>query len=126
MRLNGSVTSKLVSGAVVYAALGLSAATNLVAQSGSPQTHRFELRIENGEISNGSKPIQVQRDDSVEIDWSTDQRVIVHLHGYDILVTVDPGQTQKMTFVANATGRFPIELHGQQHRVLVYLEVHPR
>ena len=126
MRLNRSVASKLVSSAVVYAALELAAATNLVAQSSSPQTRRFELRIENGEISNGSKPIQIQRDDSVEIDWSTDQRVIVHLHGYDILVTVDPGQTQKMTFVANATGRFPIELHGQQHRVLVYLEVHPR
>jgi len=126
MRLNSSVASKLVSSAVVYAALELAAATNLVAQSSSPQTRRFELRIENGEISNGSKPIQIQRDDSVEIDWSTDQRVIVHLHGYDILVTVDPGQTQKMTFVANATGRFPIELHGEQHRVLVYLEVHPR
>ena len=126
MRLNRSVTSKLVSSAVVYTALGLTAAINLVAQSSSPQTHRFELRIENGEISNEPKPIQVQRDDSVEIDWSTDQRAIVHLHGYDILVTVDPGQTQKMTFVASATGRFPIELHGQQHRVLVYLEVHPR
>ena len=126
MRLNGSVASKLVSSAVVYIALGLGAATNLVAQSNSAQTHQFELRIEHGEISNRSKPIQVQRDDSVEIDWSTDQRVIVHLHGYDILVTVDPGQTQKMTFVANATGRFPIELHGEQHRVLVYLEVHPR
>ena len=126
MRRNRSVASKLVSSAVVYAALGLTVATNLVAQTSSPQTHRFELRIENGEISNGSKPIQVQRDDPVEIDWSTDQHVIVHLHGYDILATVDPGQTQKMTFVANATGRFPIELHGEQHRVLVYLEVHPR
>jgi hypothetical protein len=104
----------------------LTAATNLVAQSSSPQTHRFELRIEKGEIADGPKPIQVQRDDSVEIDWSTDQRAIVHLHGYDILVTVDPGQTQKMAFVANATGRFPIELHEQQHKVLIYLEVHPR
>jgi len=126
MRRNRSVASKLVSSAVVYATLGLTAATNLVAQSSSPQTHRFELRIQNGEISDRSKPIKVQRDDSIEIDWSTDQRAIVHLHGYDILVTVDPGQTQKMTFVANATGRFPIELHGEQHRVLIYLEVHPR
>ena len=126
MRRNRSVASKLVSSAVVFATLGLTAASKLVAQSSSPQTHRFELRIENGEISDGSKPIKVQRDDSIEIDWSTDQRAIVHLHGYDILVTVDPGQTQKMTFVANATGRFPIELHGEQHRVLIYLEVHPR
>src|SRR5215472_235528 len=126
MRRNRSVASKLVSSAVVYATLGLTAATNLVAQSSSPQTHRFELRIQNGEISDRSKPIKVQRDDSIEIDWSADQRAIVHLHGYDILLTVDPGQTQKMTFVANATGRFPIELHGEQHRVLIYLEVHPR
>ena len=95
MRRNRSVASKLVSSAVVYATLGLTVATNLVAQTSSPQMHRFELRIENGEISNRSKPIQVQRDDSVEIDWSTDQRAIVHLHGYDILVTVIPDKHKK-------------------------------
>lgn len=126
MRRSRSVASKLVSSAVVYAVLGLTAAINLAAQSSSPQTRRFELRIENEQISNGSKPIQIQRGDSVEIDWSTDQRAIVHLHGYDIEVTVDPGQTQEMKFIADATGRFPIELHGQRHKVLVYLEVHPR
>jgi hypothetical protein len=68
------------------------------------------------------KPIQIQRGDSVEIEWSTDQPMTVHLRGYDILVTVDPGQTQKMKFIADATGRFPIELHGQRHQVLIYLE----
>ena len=109
-----------------YALLGLMVATNSVAQSGNPQTLRFELRVENGQISSEVKPIQIQRGDSVEIEWSTDQPMTVHLHGYDILVTVDPGQTQKMKFIADATGRFPIELHGQRHQVLIYLEVYPR
>jgi hypothetical protein len=31
-----------------------------------------------------------------------------------------------MAFRARASGRFPIESHGDRHTVLVYLEVHPR
>jgi hypothetical protein len=46
---------------------------NLVAQSGNPQTRRFELRVENEQISQEVKPIQMQRGDSVEIDRSADQ-----------------------------------------------------
>ena len=49
-----------------------------------------------------------------------------HLHGYDIEITVEEGKPQTMAFRARATGRFPIEMHGGRHTVLVYLEVHPR
>lgn len=96
------------------------------AQTAPAETRRFDLRIENGRIADNVKTVQVQQDEAVELSWSADRRTAVHLHGYDIEITVNPGQIQVMAFRARATGRFPIEAHGARHTVLVYLEVYPR
>jgi hypothetical protein len=90
------------------------------------EPRRFELRIENSRLSTAAKTLQVRRGDTVELIWSADRRSVLHLHGYDIEITVDAGKPQTMAFRASATGRFPIEMHGGRHTVLVYLEVHPR
>ena len=87
---------------------------------------RFDLRIENDQLSGDLKVIRVRRGDAVEINWSANRRTVLHLHGYDIETTVDPDKPQVMSFTARATGRFPIETHGRHHSVLIYLEVHPR
>ena len=96
------------------------------AQSVDEEPRRFELRIENGRLTGTAKTVQVRRGDAVELIWSTDRRSVLHLHGYDIEITVDAGKAETMAFRARATGRFPIEMHGGRHTVLVYLEVHPR
>ena|SRR5215471_18621267 len=94
------------------------------AQEQSPQ--RFDLRMENGRLAGDLKTIRVRRNDAVEISWSADRRTVLHLHGYDIETTIEPGKPQIMSFTAKATGRFPIESHGGRHAVVLYLEVHPR
>jgi FtsP/CotA-like multicopper oxidase with cupredoxin domain len=96
------------------------------AQGVGEEPHRFELRIENGRVTTAAKTLQVRRGDAVELIWSADRRSVLHLHGYDIEITVEEGKPQTMAFRASATGRFPIEMHGGRHTVLVYLEVHPR
>ncbi len=96
------------------------------AQTAPADPHRFDLRIENGRVAGHVKAVQVQQGEAVELRWSADRRTIVHLHGYDIEITVNPGPAQVMAFRARASGRFPIESHGDRHAVLVYLEVHPR
>jgi len=96
------------------------------AQSTGEEVRRFELRIENGRLTNAAKTLQVRRGDAVELIWSADRRSVLHLHGYDIEITVDAGKVETMAFRARATGRFPIEIHGGRHTVLIYLEVHPR
>ena len=96
------------------------------AQSVGEEPRRFELRIENGRLTTAAKTLQVRRVDAVELIWSADRRSVLHLHGYDIEITVDAGKPQTMAFRARATGRFPIEMHGGRHTVLVYLEVHSR
>jgi len=87
---------------------------------------RFELRIEQGRLAGNVKTIRVRRNDAVEITWSADRLTVLHLHGYDIETTVEAGQPQTMSFLARATGRFPIETHDGQDTVVLYLEVHPR
>lgn len=96
------------------------------AQSVGEEPRRFELSIANGRLTTAAKTLQVRRGDAVELIWSADRRSVLHLHGYDIEITVDAGKPQTMAFRARATGRFPIEMHGGRHTVLVYLEVHPR
>jgi hypothetical protein len=111
--------------AVIVAALSIATTSSCLAQTAA-EPRRFDLRIENGRIAGNVKTVQVQQDDAVELKWSADRRTTVHLHGYDIEITVNPGQTQVMAFRARASGRFPVESHGDRHTVLVYFEVHPR
>ena len=113
--------------APIVAIVTIIASTNIcLAQNTGDEPRRFELRIENARVADYTGTIQVRRDDAVELTWSADRRSVVHLHGYDIEVTVDAGKPQTMAFRARATGRFPIEMHGDRHTVLIYLEVHPR
>jgi hypothetical protein len=118
--------AQLVKMAVIVTAISIGIIGNCPAQTAAAEPHRFDLRIENGRIAGNVKTVQVQRDEAVELSWSADRRTDVHLHGYNIEVTVNPGQTQVMAFWARATGRFPIEAHGARHTVLLYLEVLPR
>lgn len=93
----------------------------------------FDLRIENRAVVGSEDTIRVQDDDQVELRWTTDERVELHLHGYNISLDVRPGETATMSFEAFATGRYPITSHGfgngeRSHSkgALIYLEVHPR
>lgn len=93
----------------------------------------FELRIEKLRVPADKRLIRVKQGDVVKLRWSTDRRVSLHLHGYDIENEVAPGAVTDMTFTARATGRFTIEPHfaktpsgGHAHGdALVTIEVYP-
>lgn len=73
--------------------------------------------------------LAVRQNDRVVIRVSSDKPVQVHLHGYDIESDVVPNAVTSLRFTANATGRFPIEIHSREplkQRPLAYLEVRPR
>lgn len=89
---------------------------------------RFDIAIENGRVAGGLRILRLVRGDQVEILWTSDRVITLHLHGYDIEITAAPGAPRRMTFSAHATGRFPVEIHGGtgRHRTLIHVEVHPR
>jgi hypothetical protein len=92
-----------------------------------------DLAIVHGKLTGGPRVVRVTQGDRVDLRWSSDETVQLHLHGYDIETTITPDTPVTMQFVAHATGRFAVELHGgtQQgsghgHHALTHIEVHPR
>jgi hypothetical protein len=93
----------------------------------------FDLHIEGGRVAETMSVIRVKQGDVVRLRWSTDRSIILHLHGYDIERKIEPGAIGVMEFAANATGRFPVEVHrsaeagGHSHgeAPLVRIEVYP-
>jgi hypothetical protein len=73
---------------------------------------------------------------AVELAFTADEPMELHLHGYDLLLTVEPGARAVMRLDAGIAGRFAIAAHrfggdagksrSARHVVLLYLEVHPR
>lgn len=103
------------------------------AQSAVPE-RSFELTIKQRAVT-GKKVVRVKQGEAVRLNWTTDEAVSLHLHGYDIEVSATPARTAAMAFKATASGRFPVTVHGwgskrQGHghgpAALLYVEVHPR
>lgn len=117
--------------------LGMLALSGIVSAASSSQLRAAELTfvlpIENGRLPAHMRRIRVEQGDVVHLRWSSDRRIVVHLHGYDIEKEIVPGAVTVMTFTAHATGRFPVEVHvpgrpgAHAHGdTLVRIEVHPR
>jgi len=103
-------------------------AAPLAGVAAEPAARAFELAIAKGRVDAAQETVRVKKGDKVELRWTTDRRIALHLHGYDIETTVDPGQPGVMSFEARIAGRFPVSEHGQRsrhERPLLYLEVLP-
>jgi hypothetical protein len=79
--------------------------------------------------------IRVNEGDVVKLRWTSDQPLILHLHGYDIEKRIAAGAVTELALTAYATGRFPIYVHapgvgagGHAHEdaPLATIEVYPR
>ena len=93
----------------------------------------FDVKIEHGRVAENMRLIRVKQGDVVTLRWTSDQPLVLHLHGYDIEKRVAPGPATEMTFTAYATGRFPIHVHAHgagdrahEEAPLVDVEVYPR
>jgi hypothetical protein len=94
----------------------------------------FDLKVSAGAVPQEMRLVRVKQGDTVKLRWTSDRPIVLHLHGYDIERKVEPGAAAEMSFVARATGRFPVEEHkpnakgGQPHSgaALVHIEVLPR
>ncbi len=93
----------------------------------------FALALKAGELPKEQRTVKVKEGDSIELRWTSDQPVHLHLHGYDIERTVKPGEPASMSFKGSVAGRFSVDKvkgeskssHQHGGKVL-YLEVHPK
>ena len=106
-------------------------AINTLAAGEEPAVAHFDLVIKNRQIQLEENTLRVTQGVTVELVWSSDEDVDLHLHGYDIEFHVKAGTPASESFPANATGRFPVTSHGfsgednHGHEALMYLEVYP-
>jgi FtsP/CotA-like multicopper oxidase with cupredoxin domain len=70
--------------------------------------------------------IRFQQGDLIRLRWTTDEAMVLHLHGYDIEGDIAAGEPTSMVFDADLAGRFPTERHGTKPVTLVYVEVYPK
>jgi len=93
---------------------------------------RFSIAIEGRKVDPSRRTIRVTHGQTLELAFTADETIELHLHGYDQSVTVQPDAVAVLRLEAKFAGRFPIEAHGfggrpsWRHVVLLYLEVHPR
>ncbi|MGF1609702.1 MAG: hypothetical protein ACFCUQ_09925 [Kiloniellales bacterium] len=117
---------------LAWLAAGLPLAAVLSEPAGAQNSPRrvVEVRIENRKVVEPAEAIRITKGEVVEILWTSDETVKLHLHGYDIELHVQSGEPAAMVVEGHATGRFPIASHGwgdggHGHEALTYLEVYP-
>lgn len=111
------------------AILCLTVVQETAAQGTGPRV--IDVRLEKRKVVAPKRAIRITENETVELRWTTDEVVKLHLHGYDRELEVVPGKPASMTIKGRATGRFPITSHGwgqggHGHHALTYLEVYPR
>jgi hypothetical protein len=101
----------------------------------------FELRIERRRVPQSQRVLRATEGERVELRWTADEPLVLHLHGYDIETRVAPDKAAVTSFTARLTGRFPVAIHvdsapgrssssakssSHHHVTLLHVEVHPR
>jgi hypothetical protein len=82
------------------------------------------IAIEGGKPAGGEQKITVRSGQRVELRVTSDAPDEIHLHGYDIEATVEPGKPAELDFDADLEGIFELESHTTE-TVLARLVVEP-
>ena len=115
-----------------FMAFFLAGPTSVIAQT-DPEVRILSASIKMRKVV-GKRTIRVTQGDRVQLNWQTDEKVELHLHGIDQKTVVLPGVGGTMRFTAEATGRFPVTSHGFGNKAghhhgpgaLMYVEVYPK
>ena len=78
-----------------------------------PTDHTIELTIIEGNLS-GNSPITVKQRDSVHFHVTSDSNGVLHLHGYEMEISVNPNETTMFDLMAESTGRFKLTFHAEE------------
>lgn len=92
-------------------------------QGPSSQQRLFQLAVSGTTMT--PSHLQADQGDTLTISVSTDTYEEVHLHGYDKHFFPSPGQPATLTFPADKTGAFVIEIEASSTQIGL-LEVQPR
>jgi hypothetical protein len=107
--------------------LALLALVPIAGTAAAASSRSFSVELAAGRAK-GDETVKVRQGDQVQVRFSSDRPVVLHLHGYDIDAKVAPPAPALMSFKADLAGRFPVHEHRQgagNHRAVLFIEVHP-
>ena len=105
------------------ASAGSSSGTAAGSATGSATAaKKIVITITRGKASGDTGRIPVTVNSHVTIQVTDDTADEVHLHGYDIEKELEPGKPTTLSFVADQTGIFEVELH-KANTVILHLQV---
>ena len=88
----------------------------------------FDVVLVDGKASAAQRTLRVAKGDHVMLRWTSDRPIVLHLHGYDIEMSVPVKGGATMRFEATIAGRFAVSEHAKgagHHRAVLYVEVLP-
>jgi hypothetical protein len=91
--------------------------------SPTPEVREIEVTVSGGEVEGPDRPT-VRQGETVLLVVRADVSDEVHVHVYDLMADVAPGQPARIRFTADIPGVFEIELEDAG-RLLLELEVTP-
>jgi hypothetical protein len=83
----------------------------------APDTVQLDYVVVAGKPQGGIARDSVDRGQTVAITVTSDVADEVHVHGYDLMADVAPGNPVRIEFTATLTGRFEIELEGRNKQI---------
>jgi hypothetical protein len=92
-----------------------------------------EIRVVARKPEGGVRTVRARKGEAIELRIRSDEKLDVHVHGYDVHQAVVPGAVATLPLAARFVGRFPVTAHLAQaaagghgaEPTLLYLEVHP-
>ena len=87
---------------------------------GPPPPARVRITIQNGLPEGGVRRVTVAKGRQVVLDVASDVSDHVHLHGYDIMRDVGPGQPARISFRATIVGTVEAELEDRGIQIAAY------
>ena len=101
---------------------GDDAATASPAAPAEAAGQRIEVQVAGGQVTGDTGRVPVPLGEPVTLVVTGDTADELHLHGYDLLAGLVPGQPAELTFDATIPGVFELELHDAG-TVLLTLQV---
>jgi hypothetical protein len=119
-----STNARVAIVAVALVIFAVGGAVLVFGNQGPPPQHRL-LQVSVSGTTMTPSDLQANEGDTITVSISTDQYEEIHLHGYDKHFFPSPSQPSTVTFVADKTGKFVIEIESTSTS-LGLLEVQPR
>lgn len=79
--------------------------------AGAPLRQEFALRVADGRLASGPPALQVLLGTEVTLRIQSDRADELHVHGYDLALRFGAAEPSSLTFRADRSGRFELELH---------------